>query len=355
MSETVQPAPAAVGGAPASASGAGTSGGLRSAGLLLLRQREAAVFVVVLLLIVYFGFVNQTGRTAFFSTVNLSVLSQTSAEIIIIALGEVLLLICGEIDLSAGFVYAFTPFIMYFLCTGAHLPGIIAILLALGFAALVGWVNGFLRVTLGLPSFVATLGTGFIIGGLILVTNNGEQATIPPQVVSIGRWMGNYAWSEIIWAVVLAVIFHFVLRRTRWGLHTIAVGGNSLAAAEAGVNVARIKVGNFMITSVLAGLTGLEVAFRTTVVDTFAGGAAYEPMLYAVAAAVIGGTAMLGGSGTMIGAFLGAGVLAVLQDGFAVVGVSAYPLKIFFGGAILISMIANVQLERLRSAGRIRQ
>lgn len=355
MSETVQPASAAVGGSPASAGGTRTPGGPRTAGLLLLRQREVAVFVVVVLLIAYFGFVNTVGRSSFFSAVNLSVLSQIAAEIIIIALGEVLLLICGEIDLSAGFVYAFTPFIMYFLCNGAHVPGIVAILLALAFAAFVGWVNGFLRVTLGLPSFVATLGTGFIIGGLILTTNSGEQAPIPPQVVSIGHWMGKDAWSEITWAVVLAIIFHFVLRRTRWGLHTIAVGGNSLAAAEAGVNVAKIKYGNFMITSLLAGLTGLEVAFRTTIIDTYSGGAAYEPMLYAVAAAVIGGTAMLGGSGTMVGALLGAGVLAVLQDGFIVIGVSAYPLKIFFGAAILIAMVANVQLERLRNAGRIRQ
>ena len=86
-------------------------------------------------------------------------------------------------------------------------------------------------------------------------------------------------------------------------------------------------------------------------IDTFSGGAAYQPMFYAVAAAVIGGTAMLGGSGTMIGAFLGAVVLAVLTDGFEVIGVSAYPLHIFFGGAILIAMIANVQLARLRGAG----
>ena len=77
-------------------------------------------------------------------------------------------------------------------------------------------------------------------------------------------------------------------------------------------------------------------------------------MFYAVAAAVIGGTAMLGGSGTMIGAFLGAAVLAILTDGFEVIGVSAYPLEIFFGGAILVSMIVNVQFARLRGEGRVR-
>jgi len=109
-----------------------------------------------------------------------------------------------------------------------------------------------------------------------------------------------------------------------------------------------------MLTSLLGGFVGLQEAFRTSVIDTFSGGAAYLPMFYAVAAAVIGGTAMLGGSGTMIGAFLGAAVLAVLIDGFSVIGVSAYPLQIFFGGAILIAMVANVQLARLRARGRIR-
>jgi simple sugar transport system permease protein len=109
-----------------------------------------------------------------------------------------------------------------------------------------------------------------------------------------------------------------------------------------------------MLTGILGAFAGIQTAFQTDLIDTFSGGAAYQPMFYAVAAAVIGGTAMLGGSGTMIGAFLGAAVLAVLTDGFAVIGVSAYPLAIFFGGAILIAMIANVQLARLRGEGRVR-
>jgi simple sugar transport system permease protein len=96
------------------------------------------------------------------------------------------------------------------------------------------------------------------------------------------------------------------------------------------------------------------IAFQSNVIDTFAGGAAYQPMFYAVAAAVIGGTAMLGGSGTIIGAFLGGAVLAILTDGFQVLGISAYPLQMYFGGAILAAMIANVQLARLRGEGRVR-
>jgi simple sugar transport system permease protein len=109
-----------------------------------------------------------------------------------------------------------------------------------------------------------------------------------------------------------------------------------------------------MLCALLGGFVGIQIAFQTNIIDTFSGGSGYQAMFYAISAAVIGGTAMLGGSGTMIGAFLGALVLAVLLDGFAVVGISAYPLQIFFGGAILLAMVANVQLARLRAAGRVK-
>jgi simple sugar transport system permease protein len=319
-----------------------------------MRQREATVFLVVVLLIVYFGFVNSAGRSTFFTQIDLVNLSQYAAPIIIIALGEVLLLICGEIDLSVGFTYALVPYLMHFFIDFYGFPGILGIIAALLCALVIGWVNGFLTVTVGLPSFVTTLGTGFVMGGLILTLAHGEQANVPPKVLGIGHWIGTFAWAEITWAVILTVAFHILLRRTRWGLHTIAVGGNLLGAAEAGVNVGRIKYGNFMLCALLGGFVGIQIAFQTDLIDTFSGGAAYQAMFYAIAAAVIGGTAMLGGSGTMIGAALGALVLAVLLDGFAVIGVSAYPLQIFFGGAILISMILNVQLARLRAQGRVK-
>jgi simple sugar transport system permease protein len=354
VSETVQRAPGVTGGGPSGPSGLnGAWGRLRRAGIFLSRQREATVFVVVVLLVVYFGFINSSGRSTFFTRLDLVNLSQIAAPIMIIAYGEVLLLICGEIDLSVGFIYAFAPYVMHYLVDYYGVPGILGILLAiLIVGAGVGWINAFLTVTLRLPSFIATLGTGFILAGLILTMGHGEQASISNPVEGIGKYLGSLGFAEIIWAVGLLVVFHVLLRNTRWGLHTIAVGGNQLGAREAGVNVARIKYGNFMITGVLGAFVGIQIAFQTNVIDTFAGGAAYQPMFYAVAAAVIGGTALLGGTGTMIGAFLGGAVLAVLTDGFQVVGVSAYPLAIFFGAAILIAMIANIQLARLRGEGK---
>jgi len=356
VSETVQRAPGMTGGKPAGPAGRnGGLGGLGRAGRLLMRQREATVFLVVVLLVIYFGVINSTGRSTFFTRLDLVDLSQVAAPIMIIAYGEVLLLICGEIDLSVGFIYAFAPYVMHFFVAYDGLPGILAIIFAiLLVGGGVGWINGFLTVTLRLPSFITTLGTGFILGGMILTMGHGEQANLDAQVQGIGKYLGTLGFAEVIWAVGLLVVFHLLLRNTRWGLHTIAVGGNITGAREAGINVARVKYGNFMITGVLGAFVGIQIAFQTQTIDPFSAGAAYQPMFYSVAAAVIGGTAMLGGSGTMIGAFLGAAVLAVLTNGFNVIGVSAYPLQIFFGGAILIAMIANVQFARLRGEGRAR-
>ncbi len=351
MSDTAERTSASVGGPPGGPTSTGSSPGLlRKTAVRFMQQREATVFVVVVLLIVYFGFISSVGRSTFFTKLDLINVSQIAGPIIIIAIGEVFLLICGEIDLSVGFTYTFAPFMMHYLIDFYHVPGILAIILSLVMGLVVGWVNGFLTVTVGLPSFVTTLGTGFALQGIMLITSHAEQSAIPAAVQSIGHWIGTYAWAEIGWAVFFAIILHLVLRRTRWGLHTIAVGGNQLGAQEAGVNAARIKYGNFMLTATLGAFVGLQVAFQTSVIDPSSGG--YQPMFYSVAAAVIGGTAMLGGSGTIIGAFLGSVMLAVLIDGFSVIGVSANPLPLIFGAAILLAMVANVQFAKLRDRGR---
>jgi simple sugar transport system permease protein len=340
-----QPAPPGVG--PPSGNGALhlVRSGLGAFG----RQREATVFVVAVALLLYFGI---TYTSAFMSRANfVNLLSELAAPIAIIAIGEVMLLICGEIDLSVGFIATFAPFIMFFCAQDWGLPAWLSVVLALVLGLVAGFVNGFITVVLGVPSFITTLGTGFVLYGLALTVSHDEPQIIPAGTANMGRWIGAAPWAQTIWMIVLIVIFQIVLVRTRWGLHTVAAGGNLLGAREAGINVAKIKFGNFMLTGVLGALVGLQTSFYTNTIDPNAGG--YQPMFYAVAAAVLGGTAMLGGSGTILGAFLGAIVLATLTDGFNVAGVSSNPLWIIFGTAVLVAMIANVQLARLRESGRI--
>jgi simple sugar transport system permease protein len=317
---------------------------------IFARQREATILVVTVGLLLYFGVSNFSSFVSQANAINL--FSELAAPIIIIAIGEVLLLICGEIDLSVGFIYCCAPFVMFFLNEYYGVPAALAIILSLLFGLVVGFVNGFITVTLRVPSFITTLGTGFILAGLALTLSHAEPKDIPPATVNIGAYLGTDGWSQFIWAVILVAIFHVVLTRTRWGLYTISTGGNQLGAREAGINVGRIKYGNFMITGVLGALVGLQVAFYTNTIDPLAGG--YQPMFYSVTAAVIGGTAMLGGSGTIFGAFLGAIALATLTDGFDIQGINANSVTIVFGSAILIAMVANVQLALVRERGRIR-
>ncbi len=252
---------------------------IRRTAVLLSQQREASVFVVAVALGMYFTFAS----SQFFTHDNVVNVSQVAAPWAIIAIGEVLLLVCGEMDLSVGFIYTLAPYFMHYLIDFYGVPAYPAVLLALLMGAAVGYINGFITVVLGVPSFITTLGTGFVLDGVMLTTAHAFPAAIPDSTRGIQHWLGGDAWSEIIWALVLVV---------------------------------------------------------------------YTPMFYAIAAAVIGGTAMAGGSGTIAGAFLGAVVLAELTDGFTILGISANPLPIILGGAILVAMIGNVYLTRLRRAGR---
>jgi simple sugar transport system permease protein len=328
--------------------GGGLGGALTRALRVLGRQREATVFVIAVALFLYFLIAKGSDFTSKSNQVTLW--SDDVAPYAIIALGEVFLLICGEIDLSVGFVVGFAPFLMHYLTDFYGFPGLLAILFALLLGVAVGWVNGFFTVTVGVPSFITTLGTGFILLGLINTTSHDQPAAVPADVLGIGKWISNYAWAPIVWAVALTAVFHVVLTRTRWGLHTVSVGGNLLGAREAGINVGRIKYGNFMITGLLGALVGLQQMYYTDNIAPTAG--SYQWMFYAVTAAVIGGTAMLGGVGTILGAFFGAVVLGILLDGFPLIGVNADPLNIIFGAAILVAMVANVQLTRLRERGQ---
>jgi len=348
VSDTVERAPETAGAAPGGPATGGLSGTLRRAAMVFAEQREATVLVVNILLVIYFW----RASPDFLTQDNIANITWIVAPIAIIAIGEVFLLVCGELDLSVGFVLGFSGFLMHYLIDYYSVPAVLAVLLCLLMGVAVGFCNGFITVALGVPSFITTLGTGYILLGILLVTSHAYPATIPASASGVGKLLGAATWAEIIWTVVLVAIFHVVFTRSRWGLHTIAVGGNILGASEAGISVPRIKYGNFMLTGFFGALVGLMVTFQTNSIDP--SNAGYQTMFYAIAGAVIGGTALAGGSGTVIGAFLGALMLSILQDGFNLIGISANPLPIIFGGAILVAMIANVQLARLRRAGRAR-
>ncbi len=310
----------------------------------LLRWREASIVFVAVVLAAYFESANRDFLLTFASLQNLS---QFIAPVAILACGEVMLMIGGEIDLSAGMVYALAPFVMYF-AHQAGVPMVASILLGIAAGGLVGLLNGVITVLLSVPSFVTTLGTLFLLNGFTLTISNGTPVGVETSP-AFANFMGHGGFSEFLWAVAVVVVMHVVLRNTRWGLHTIASGANPVGSSEAGISVRRIKIGNFVISGALAAFTGVLEAFRISSIDPTAGGT--NIMFLAVAAGVIGGTPLAGGSGTVIGALIGAIVLGVLNDGFTLIGINAFTFNLILGGAILLAMLFNIHINRLRRGG----
>ena len=182
-----------------------------------LLRPEASVIVVTVALVIYFEIANQN----FLTNANVQTVSQFVAAPVIIACGEIMLLICREIDLSVGQVFALAPFLMQNV-QDFGLPVPLAILAALAVCALIGLIIGLITIGLSVPSFITTLGMLFLITGLTLTISRGYPANTAGGPLLTGI-MGVWTYSEIVWALVIVAIMHVVLRHTRWGLQLAAI------------------------------------------------------------------------------------------------------------------------------------
>src|SRR5581483_10399296 len=282
----------------------GQPSGARWIGLRVLRlfvyQRELTPVLITIGLFVYFTI--RAGST-FTDQLSLSSAAGYAGPISAIAVGEVLLLVLAEIDLSAGQVFLFAAWVMWWL-HGAGLPVALAIVVALAVCCLVGAINGLITVWLNVPSFVTTLAMNFVLFRLVLIYSQQAQASPIPlsdQTGFASKFMGTWQWSEILWVLAITILVTVVLTRTRFGVRIVATGGNLVGAAEAGVPVRRVKVWCFVLCSFLAGLVGIVDAVKYGSLDP--GNFGVDYILYAVGACVIGGTALTGGRGTVVGAF----------------------------------------------------
>ncbi|HEX4791122.1 MAG TPA: ABC transporter permease [Actinospica sp.] len=320
---------------PRRAAGSGLARGL-------LRRRELSIVLVAIAAFVYFS--AGSHGAAFDTSNNYHIVMQYFAPWAIIAAGEAMLLICGEIDLSAGFTYTFVPFVfMSFYNQGLDVPLslVLAILVAIG----IGVVNGLIRTVFNLSSFITTLGMGFFLEGMTYIQSNAEPVP-PPITGGLGDVLGGWRWSELVWALAIIAIMQAALSYTKYGVYAQAAGGNPLSAAESGIKVNAVKVTTFALTSLFAGLAGIVDQVRVGSFDPTSGGSTM--MFMAVAAAVIGGTALLGGSGTVVGALFGAVLLAIIQNGFTLSGVNAYAFDVVIGVAVVAAMLLNVYISGLR-------
>ena len=228
--------------------------------------------------------------------------------------------------------------------------------LALIGAALIGLVNGLFVTRLKIPSFLVTLGMLLVVRGTALfITSGFPQRTWN----AAGHWLAEALvgdlyvgpfrlYMSLFWFIAVALLLHYVLTRTKAGNWIQASGGNPGAARARGVNVSRTKVALFMLSSVLAALAGIISSIRTSAANPNSG-TGYE--LEVIAMVVIGGTALTGGRGTIIGTVLGIFILRVMRNGIVLIGVPGLAYNIFIGAIILGMMALHSWLERRHQAG----
>jgi simple sugar transport system permease protein len=214
-------------------------------------------------------------------------------------------------------------------------------------------VNGFFTTFVRINSFITTLGMLLALTGFTLIISDAQPVSTPGTDVigersTFATVFGGGTYSELIWALVIVAVLQTVLSFTRWGIYTVAVGSNRIGAAEAGIRIRLVVIRNFLLCSLCAGLVGILEAVRTTSVQPDPSGA-NEVLFGGIAAAVIGGTLLAGGSGTVVGALLGALLLGVLNDGLIITGVNADYLNFYLGLAIILAMAANTYVGRART------
>jgi simple sugar transport system permease protein len=312
-----------------------------------LTLREGSVVIITIATAIYFSV-----KTDRFATVdNFKTLLPYFAPIAILAAGQVFLMINGEIDLSIGAVYLFAPFMFYEFNNNGGVPLIAALVLAVLACMVVGLINGFFTAVIGINSFIATLGMLLGLEGLTLIISHAQPVDTPgtdvAEVTTFAKIFGAGIYSELIWALVIVISLQIVLSFTRWGIYTVAVGSNRLGSAEAGIRVRLVIIRNFVLCSTCAAIVGVLEAVRTSSVQPDPSGA-NDVLFDGISAAVIGGTLLAGGSGTVIGALIGALFLGILRDGLIIQGVNADYLSFYLGLAIIIAMAANTYVGRVR-------
>jgi simple sugar transport system permease protein len=299
---------------------------------------------------VFFALV--AGKSGFLSLPGTATYLQVAAELGIVAVAVALLMIAGEFDLSVGSTLGATGMIVTVLGAQYHWSVWLAMLLALIFAVVVGFLNGYLVLRTGLPSFIVTLGTLYIlrgatigstrlltgrtqIGGLDQAPGYGVAKAVFASTVDFG---GATFSVSIAWWLIVAAIATWVLLRTAFGNWIFGVGGNVQAASNVGVPVARVKIMLFIGTAVTSTLVAIIQAINFTGSDVLRG---QGQEFYAIIAVVIGGTLLTGGYGSAIGAVLGALIFGMVRQGIVFARVDADWFQAFLGLMLLAAVFVN--------------
>jgi len=264
-----------------------------------------------------------------------------AAQYGIVAVGVTVLMIGGHFDLSVGTIVGLTGWAMYYFGNELSLPPIVTILCTLVIGTLLGAINGIILVRSRLPSFIITLATSLVYRGILTMKTSGFPVVVKfpasyAQMIA-GKHLFGYRMS-LLWFLVVAVLATLFLLRTRMGNWTFAIGQNPTAAKNLGVPVARTTVTLFALSGLTSGIAGVVVAVQYFSIDANRG-AGWE--LIAIAMAVIGGTLLTGGYGSVLGTVLGAFMYAMVNAGLLLIGLQGYWVNIFLGIVVLVAVMIN--------------
>jgi ribose/xylose/arabinose/galactoside ABC-type transport system permease subunit len=318
--------------------------GVRSALLRLFAIQELGVLVAGIVIGAVFAFLSPEFLTA----ASAGSILASAVQFGIVGLGVTVLMIAGEFDLSVASVYSLCPLVMASLWIDHDVNVFIALGLALSLALCIGLLNGLATLLLGIPSFIITLATALFWAGVSLNLTGGYPISYfgdSPVMSWLGTAeIGNSKISvSILWLIGIALILAGVLRLTAVGNWIFASGGDGRAARAMGVPVGIVKVGCFLLSSVLAAFTGI-IQFGSFGSATPTQGS--DLALTAIVVAVVGGGSLMGGRGSIMGALLAAVVLGMSYTGLVLSGVSTTWFQSFVGFLLLFAVIIN-----LRTAG----
>lgn len=325
--------------------------GLAKAGLMKLRIRwitgseSVGIFLILILLCVALWIVRPE---TFPTSDNLLSVARQFSYIAIAAIGELMVIITNGIDLSVGSIMGFGAVLTGFLMHEWMTPVPVAIILGLVGGGLFGLLNAFFITKLHLPPFIATLGTLSIGRGIAYAITKGYTVPTPDAFAAIGQGYWGLIPLPVIYMVVIGVIFAIFLGQTVTGRRIYALGGNEEAAIVSGINANRIKCLVYVLSGVLAAVGGIICAARLGVAQSTLG-LGYE--LDVIAAVYIGGASANGGSGTVLGAIVGAAIMGIIRNGLVLLDVSPYWVQTAIGSVIVIA----VAIDQLRASYQQKQ
>lgn len=293
------------------------------------------VVLIVIIEIASPGFL--TGET-------LALLLANTAVLFILATGVTFVILVGGIDLSIQAVASLASVILAQLLPSL---GFAAFPVAIAAGVVFGLVSGYVHVRLKVPSFVATLATGGVVAGMALWTAQGRAITIEEGGRLATNWINGTVSGVPVVALIAAVVglaSFLILRYTRFGRHCLAVGAGEPAALAAGINVDRTKIIAFIISGTLAAIAGVILAAR---LSSGSPSLANQLLLPAIAAVIVGGTAITGGLGGVGRTAVGALIISIVRIGMTFVGINIFAENVVFGAVLIITVAITIDRSKI--------